>query len=274
MILRKEFPSIEGVMIPKKENGTRQNYRGYPVIARVVFQGRKGVKKVFEDTEPYIALEFLMKAVPFLAGTLTSGNAVAAEKWQEFHGDDSQELLCTLTSHKSADRVEVVIFNHGLLTPQQMRFIEGELKVHVEAEYLSFPIVNDSDTEFVGGESQIETTEKVSPVIINTELSYESKEKKDVYITDLISGVCKYYCLKEVDVVGQSRVPKLVRARYVIMYLARKNLDLPFKTIGIAFENRDHSSVMHGVKKIEELITDNRENMADDIRHFCSVFDF
>ena len=274
MILRKEFPSIKGVMIPKKENGTYDNYRGYPVIARVVFQGRKGVKKVFEDTEPYIALEFLMKAAPFLVGKLTSGNAIAAEKWQKFHDDDNQEFCGTLTSHRSADRVEVVIFNHGFLTPQQMRFIEEELKVRVEAGYLSFPIVNDSDTKFVDGESQIKTTEKVSPVIISTELSYEPREKKDVYIADLISVVCEYYCLREGDVVGHSRIYKLVRARHVIMYLAKENLDLSFKTIGITFENRDHSSVMHGVKKIEELVTHNRENMADVIRNLCSVFGF
>ncbi len=40
------------------------------------------------------------------------------------------------------------------------------------------------------------------------------------------------------------------------MYLIRKELDNSFPSIGDFFGGRDHTTVMHGVEKVERLISD------------------
>jgi chromosomal replication initiator protein len=52
---------------------------------------------------------------------------------------------------------------------------------------------------------------------------------------------------------GPQRYRRLVRARQVAMWLARNTTSHSLPEIGWAFE-RDHTTVMHGIEKVDEIM--------------------
>ena len=48
------------------------------------------------------------------------------------------------------------------------------------------------------------------------------------------------------DIIGQSRKRHLVESRQMCFYILRKYYNLTFKRIGNLFDNRDHSTIIHG----------------------------
>ena len=50
------------------------------------------------------------------------------------------------------------------------------------------------------------------------------------------------------------RTNNVLLARQVSIYLIRTILDLPFKDIGDLFSGKDHTTIMHSVTKIEEML--------------------
>lgn len=55
------------------------------------------------------------------------------------------------------------------------------------------------------------------------------------------------------DILSSKRKPKLVRARQLSMFLCRELLGHSYPTIGQHFGGKDHSSVIHAVRKMKEL---------------------
>lgn len=71
-------------------------------------------------------------------------------------------------------------------------------------------------------------------------------------LTDaVIRVVAAAFKLKASEMKSSSRKKKVVQARGVSMYLLRDLLKLSYSKIGSFFSNRDHSTVMHSVSKIE-----------------------
>lgn len=70
--------------------------------------------------------------------------------------------------------------------------------------------------------------------------------------------VCEHYGIKRVLLLSERRTAKVVRPRQVAMYLAKTLTVRSFPEIGRRFGNRDHTTVLHAVRKIEGLLkTDN-----------------
>ena len=61
------------------------------------------------------------------------------------------------------------------------------------------------------------------------------------------------------DLKAKSRKRELVYPRQVAMYLAKEKTDLSLKSIGYHFGGRDHSTVIHAVQTISELVGKNAE---------------
>jgi chromosomal replication initiator protein len=55
---------------------------------------------------------------------------------------------------------------------------------------------------------------------------------------------------------------KVVRARHTAMYLARRLTSHSFTTIGKHFGHRDHTTVLHGYRKVQERIHRNPKTRA------------
>lgn len=71
---------------------------------------------------------------------------------------------------------------------------------------------------------------------------------------EIVGSVARGFNLRAEDVLGTRRRPDLVLARQVAMYLCRRKLGLSYPELGRAFGGRDHSTVIHAVKKIHKLL--------------------
>jgi chromosomal replication initiator protein len=67
----------------------------------------------------------------------------------------------------------------------------------------------------------------------------------------IVKALSAHFGIKPEDLTGKSQTREFALPRQIAMYLCRKNLNLPFQTIG-KFFSRDHSTVMSSVKQIEQ----------------------
>ncbi|MEQ8605153.1 MAG: helix-turn-helix domain-containing protein [Marivibrio sp.] len=71
--------------------------------------------------------------------------------------------------------------------------------------------------------------------------------------------VAREFELSIIDIESNRRARGYVQARWVAMYLVRELTTLSFPAIGRHFGGRDHSSVVHGVQKIEADVKAGRK---------------
>ncbi|HOA25912.1 MAG TPA: chromosomal replication initiator protein DnaA, partial [Arachnia sp.] len=70
----------------------------------------------------------------------------------------------------------------------------------------------------------------------------------------IMDSSARYFGITHDDLTGSSRVANIASARQIAMYLCRELTDLSLPKIGAKFGGRDHSTVLHAVRKISEKI--------------------
>jgi chromosomal replication initiator protein len=84
------------------------------------------------------------------------------------------------------------------------------------------------------------------------------QEPKRVKIEDIQRVVARQYNVSRADLLSSRRTANVVRPRQVAMYLAKTLTLRSLPEIGRRFGGRDHTTVLHAVRKIENLVnTDN-----------------
>lgn len=78
-----------------------------------------------------------------------------------------------------------------------------------------------------------------------------------VTIDEIQRKVAEHYNLKLADLFSERRARAVARPRQVAMYLCKKLTPRSLPEIGRKFGGRDHTTVMHAVKKIEELMQED-----------------
>ena len=89
------------------------------------------------------------------------------------------------------------------------------------------------------------------------------KYKNALTIEDLLDFVSDYYSLDKTDILGESRTRECMIPRQVIMYLAKKKLRMSLSKIGSSLGNRNHTTVMHAVGRIEDQLKNDRQLLYD-----------
>jgi len=82
----------------------------------------------------------------------------------------------------------------------------------------------------------------------------------------VIDAVSRHFKVDTLTLRGSSRKASLVLARQVLMYLLRTELGLPLEQIGELVGGRDHSTVIHGIDKINSLISSSQSNKDEVLR--------
>jgi len=100
-------------------------------------------------------------------------------------------------------------------------------------------------------EITLETTEEILKDMI--------KEGKGLGLDELVEVVSRLFNVNEKEVRGKTRKAEIVLARQVAMYLSRKILGVSLKRIGSFFGGRDHSTVLHSIEKVENLVKTDEE---------------
>ncbi len=91
----------------------------------------------------------------------------------------------------------------------------------------------------------------------------EEKSNK-LYADDVITAVCEHFNVKPTLLKGPKRDASIVKARQITMYLLKEELGLTLVEIGNILGGRDHTTVMHGVEKMEGLV-ENKARVTEDI---------
>jgi chromosomal replication initiator protein len=105
---------------------------------------------------------------------------------------------------------------------------------------------------------------------ITLELAHEcladilkSSDRK-VTVEEIQRKVSEHYAIRLSDMIGPKRVRSIARPRQIAMYLSKQLTSRSLPEIGRRFGGRDHTTVMHGVRRIEELQLDDSQ-MHDDV---------
>jgi chromosomal replication initiator protein len=88
---------------------------------------------------------------------------------------------------------------------------------------------------------------------------------KNISVEQIIQIVSNYYDVKPKDLTGPKRQRVLAHPRHVAMYLARQHTGQSFPEIGKHFGDRDHSTVMNAVSKIEKGLL-SEEPLKEELR--------
>ena len=73
----------------------------------------------------------------------------------------------------------------------------------------------------------------------------------------IIRESARYFQLTEEDLRGQNRSKNTATARQISMYLIRTLTNLPLKEIGAEYGDRNHSTVLSSIRKVEEMIKED-----------------
>ncbi|MBY6140020.1 chromosomal replication initiator protein DnaA [Leisingera daeponensis] len=88
--------------------------------------------------------------------------------------------------------------------------------------------------------------------------------ERKITVEEIQRKVSEYYNIRMSDIIGPKRLRSYARPRQVAMYLCKQLTSRSLPEIGRRFGGRDHTTVMHGVKRIEELkLTDGQ--IAEDV---------
>lgn len=91
--------------------------------------------------------------------------------------------------------------------------------------------------------------------IINNRQNNDSDEQYE----NIISIICDFYGITTNDIIGTKRTSNIVIPRQLCMYILRNKYNLPFKKVGMLLGNKDHSTIMSGVAKIEQELKSDSE---------------
>ena len=86
---------------------------------------------------------------------------------------------------------------------------------------------------------------------------FKTESQKVISSEFIKETIAKYFNIDKKDLESNKRSNDIAFPRQIAMYLCREVANMSFPKIGNEFGNRDHSTVMHGYKKIEKEIKNN-----------------
>jgi chromosomal replication initiator protein len=98
------------------------------------------------------------------------------------------------------------------------------------------------------------TTDLVEAIIRDLVLGIEPRRIK---VEDILRIVSRHFAVSKADILSDRRHRSVVRPRQIGMYLAKQLTSRSLPEIGRRFGNRDHTTVLHAIRKIDKEIGDN-----------------
>jgi len=105
------------------------------------------------------------------------------------------------------------------------------------------------------------TLELVETIIRDLVLGIEPRRIK---VEDILRIVSRHFAVSKADILSERRHRSVVRPRQIGMYLAKQLTSRSLPEIGRRFGNRDHTTVLHAIRKIDREMGDN-PHLKDEI---------
>ncbi len=145
--------------------------------------------------------------------------------------------------------------------------------ISVPADVIEFlaRTINRNVRELVGGLNKLIAYAQLTGQAVSLQLAEEqltdilSANRRRITIDEIQRTVCQFYRIDKTEMSSKRRARAVVRPRQVAMYLAKVLTPRSYPEIGRKFGGRDHSTVIHAVRLIEELRTRDSD-MDGDVR--------
>jgi chromosomal replication initiator protein len=167
-----------------------------------------------------------------------------------------------------------------------------ELRLGIlQSKAVSFPIeIPNKVLEFVAHKitSNIRELEgalnriAASAVLVGREVTVDSARdvlsdllrvsEKKITVEEIQKKVAAHYAIRLSDMSSARRIRQVTLPRQVAMYLSKKLTTLSLPEIGKIFGGKDHTTILHAVKRIEKSI-ESDSNLAEDIRLLTQVME-
>jgi len=157
----------------------------------------------------------------------------------------------------------------SILEHRLQRFAPADVPADV-IEFLARTI-NRNVRELVGGLNKLIAYAQLTGQAVSLQLAEEqltdilSANRRRITIDEIQRTVCQFYRIDRQEMSSKRRARAVVRPRQVAMYLAKVLTPRSYPEIGRKFGGRDHSTVIHAVRLIEQLRTRDAD-MDGDVR--------
>ncbi|MGY1637103.1 chromosomal replication initiator protein DnaA [Geodermatophilus sp. SYSU D00742] len=168
-------------------------------------------------------------------------------------------------------------FEWGLITDVQAPDLETRIAILRKKAYGERLQVPDQVLEFIASKVQTNIRELEGALIRVTAFASLNKQQVDLPLAELVlkdlisdeqgpqitaaiimAATAEYFSVTMEELQGSNRSRTLVNARQIAMYLCRELTELSLPRIGASFGGKDHTTVMHAVKKITNLMSERR----------------
>ena len=78
--------------------------------------------------------------------------------------------------------------------------------------------------------------------------------ERRITVDEIQKTVAEHFNLKQADLLSERRTRIIARPRQIAMYLCKQLTTRSYPDIGRRFGGRDHTTVLHGVRRIEEMM--------------------
>ncbi|MBM7806602.1 chromosomal replication initiator protein [Geodermatophilus bullaregiensis] len=168
-------------------------------------------------------------------------------------------------------------FEWGLITDVQAPDLETRIAILRKKAYGERLQAPDPVLEFIASKVQTNIRELEGALIRVTAFASLNKQQVDLPLAELVlkdlisdeqgpqitaaiimAATAEYFSVTMEELQGSNRSRTLVNARQIAMYLCRELTELSLPRIGASFGGKDHTTVMHAVKKITNLMSERR----------------
>ncbi len=231
--------------------------------------------------EKYRNIDLLLfDDVQFLAGKTRS----TEEFFYTFNSLYDLQKQIVLTSDKEPNEIPDLEerlrsrFSWGLVADIQPPSIDEKvaiilkrseiMNIHISnevAHFLAENLKGDNIRDLIGALIRLNAFSTFHNEPITIDLAKRSLEKfiikKDIIVTpdSIINAVCSYFNVKQQELKSKNRSRIISYPRQVAMYLLREKLNLSLQDIANIFGGRNHSTVLHSIKEIQNKLQSDTE---------------
>lgn len=195
---------------------------------------------------------------------------VAADRAPQALDGVEQRLLSRLSMGLVADIAPADIDLRRKILEHRLSRFPGTVVPGDVVEFLARTI-NRNVRELVGGLNKLIAYAQLTGQPVSLQLAEEqltdilSANRRRITIDEIQRAVCQFYRVDRTEMASKRRARAVVRPRQVAMYLAKVLTPRSYPEIGRKFGGRDHSTVIHAVRLIEELRSRDAD-MDGDVR--------
>jgi chromosomal replication initiator protein len=145
--------------------------------------------------------------------------------------------------------------------------IEAAKKIAEQAEdnrMLEGILLSSYARALVTGHGEPTTTLQSRDVV----LGGQNRSSSTPQIEQVLQTVCLYYQIKPLHLRQPNRTERVAHARHILMYILRVKLGLGLAEIARFLKRKDHTTILHGVQKIQENLLHNTE-MRKEVVAIC-----